>query len=114
METCTVEVGLLKKKPCGHASVTRCQNCEQPLCKDHAVPQTSEAGHKTGKFMCKQCDVAHREFLKSAPPAPAPKKAAAAAPAPAPAAQPKPAAPAAKPEEKKPDDGGLDFEPTKK
>jgi hypothetical protein len=110
METCTVEVGLLKKKPCGHPSVTRCQNCEQPLCKDHAVAQTNEAGQKTGKFMCKLCNVAHKAFVKNAPPAPAPKKAA----APAPAAQPKPAAPAPKAEEKKPDDGGLDFEPTKK
>ena len=65
METCTVEVGLLKKKPCGHPSVTHCQTCEQPLCKDHAVAQTNEAGHKTGKFMCKECDAARREFEKT-------------------------------------------------
>lgn len=105
METCTVEVGLLKKRPCGHPSVTRCQNCEQPLCKDHAVALTS-AGRKTGKFMCKQCHASWTEYEQNAAPPPAPKKE---APATAPKAE------AKKPEEKKPEDnGGLDFEPSKK
>ena len=40
METCTVETGLLKKKPCGHNAVTHCANCEQPLCKQHVVRST--------------------------------------------------------------------------
>jgi hypothetical protein len=60
METCTVETGLLKKKPCGHNGVTRCSTCEQPLCKQHIVPQKT-----AGKFMCKECDAARREFEKS-------------------------------------------------
>ena len=104
METCTVETGLLKKKPCGQAAVTHCANCEQPLCKGHAVAQQSATGQKTGKFMCKECDAARKDFEKNAPKE---------APAPAPAA-PKPAAAQAKPEEKKPDDGAIEFTPDKK
>jgi hypothetical protein len=128
METCTVETGLLKKKPCGQASVTHCQNCEQPLCTKHAVPQLKPNGLKSGKFMCKECDAARKEFEKNVPPAPPPeaeKKPAeapkAAPPAAAPvqkaaAPAPKPAAPAAKPAEKKPDmddSGPLEFTPSK-
>jgi hypothetical protein len=114
MDTCTVEIGLLKKKPCGHAAVTHCLNCEQALCAQHAVPELSEAGKKTGKFVCKECKAALREIAKNQPPtalkrpvepakaAPAPAKA---APAPAKegAAAPKPT-----------DSGGIDYTPTKK
>ena len=32
METCTVETGLLRKKPCGQPAVVKCANCERPLC----------------------------------------------------------------------------------
>jgi len=124
METCTIETGLLKKKPCGHPAVTHCANCEQPLCAQHALPELSAAGKKTGKFLCKECQAASREIAKTEaqhPPA-APKKPAGAPPpaakAPAaPAAKPapgaKPAPAEAKPAEKK-DDGGIDFTPTKK
>jgi hypothetical protein len=65
MDTCTVEVGLLRKKPCGHAAVARCLNCEQPLCVEHAVPQHSESGQKTGKFICKDCQAAEKDYAKS-------------------------------------------------
>ena len=65
MQTCTVETGLLKKKPCGHNAVTRCGNCEQPLCKQHAVAQKT-----AGKFMCKECDAARRAYEKNTPQAP--------------------------------------------
>jgi hypothetical protein len=57
---CTIETGLFKKKPCGHASVTKCANCEQPLCKEHAVAQK-----KPGVFMCKDCDAAAKQFEKT-------------------------------------------------
>jgi hypothetical protein len=137
METCTVETGLLKKKPCGEASVTHCTNCEQPLCAKHALPQLTDTGKKSGKFMCKDCSVAQREHDKAVaaaphaekpkapagaaakPPAAAAAKAPAAAAAKAPSAPPsparKPAAPAAKeppPDEKSgPNYGGIDFTP---
>ena len=120
METCTVETGLLKKKPCGQASVTHCQNCEQALCSKHAIPQLKENGLKSGKFMCKECDAARKEFEKNVPPAPPPEKKPAEAPKPAgaaataPAAAAKAAAPAAKPAEVKHDDGApLEFTPSK-
>src|SRR5215212_9681887 len=110
METCTVETGLLKKKPCGHNAVTHCANCEQPLCKQHAVAQKT-----AGKFMCKECDAARRDFEKNPPPAAVAKR---------PAEPPKPAAaaPVAKQgpkeaavEAKPADDGGaLEFTPSKK
>ena len=110
METCTVETGLLKKKPCGHNAVTHCANCEQPLCKQHAVAQKS-----AGKFMCKECDAARRDFEKNTPatpvktapvPAPAGANAAAKNAAPKEAAKPAPA-------EAKVDDGGaLEFTPS--
>jgi len=64
MDTCSIEVGLLRKHPCGHAAVARCLNCEQPLCVEHAVPQMSEAGQKTGKFMCKECTAAAKDYAK--------------------------------------------------
>jgi hypothetical protein len=108
METCTVETGLLKKKPCGHNAVTHCTNCEQPLCKQHVVAQKT-----AGKFMCKECDAARRDFEKNTPPAPvkgAPPPAApnAAAKNAAPKEAPKPA-----PVEAKVDDGGaLEFTPS--
>lgn len=107
METCTVETGLLKKKPCAHPAVAHCANCEQPLCKDHAVAQAQK-----GTFMCKECHAARRAFEKNVGPLesqakPAPKKAEAPKPE-----ESKPET--KKPEEKKPGDGGLDFEPSKK
>ena len=129
METCTVETGLLKKKPCGQASVTRCENCEQPLCSKHAIAQLKPNGLKSGKFMCKECDAARREFEKNNPPEAAAEKKPVEAPkgaaAPPAAAPQKPAAPqkaaapgkpppAAKPaEEKKDDDAPLEFTPSK-
>jgi hypothetical protein len=65
METCTVETGLLRKKPCGHASVTKCVNCETPICAQHAVAQLSAAQKKTGAFLCKECDDARRQHEKT-------------------------------------------------
>jgi len=107
METCTVETGLLRKKPCGHPSVTHCANCERGLCAEHAVAQLTDTGKKSGKFMCKECDVAAREHEKSMaalarsekhkePPPPAKKP-----------AEPAKGAPA----ESKNDDGAIDFTP---
>ena len=133
MDICQVETGLLRKTPCGSNAVTKCINCEQPLCSKHAVAQTNEGGHKTGKFMCKECAAAQKAAAKIVPakkpdapgPAAAPKpaapKPAAATPAaakPAPAAA-KATAPAqGKPEDKpKPsmdDSGPIEFTPTKK
>ena len=108
METCTVETGLLKKKPCGNNAVTHCATCEQPLCKQHAVAQKV-----AGKFMCKECDAARREFEKNPPPAPAVKKP---AEAPAAGAAAKPAAPKEAPVAAKTVDHGdaLEFTPSKK
>jgi hypothetical protein len=65
MDTCSVETGLLRKKPCGHPAVTHCVNCEQPLCKDHSVPQLTEAGHRSGKFICHECVAALKASAKS-------------------------------------------------
>jgi hypothetical protein len=65
METCIVETGLLRKKPCGHAAITKCANCEAPLCAQHALAQLSPAQKKTGAFMCKDCDDARRLFEKN-------------------------------------------------
>ena len=110
METCTIETGLLKKKPCAHPAVTHCSNCEQPLCIDHALPELSGAGKKTGKFMCKECMVATREHDKAiaALARKEPPKAPAAA---------KPAAPGAAPAAPKKEEdslGGIDFTPADK
>src|SRR5688572_10127079 len=135
MDICQVETGLLKKKPCGQPGVTHCLNCEQALCSKHAVPLLNEGGHKTGKFMCKECFAAQKEAAKMLPtPAPAgakkpdaPAAAAPKAPAAAKPAAPKPAAPApagakpaaapAKPEAKPglsmDDSGPLEFTPSK-
>jgi hypothetical protein len=137
MDTCAIETGLLKKKPCGEKAVTKCSNCEIALCAKHSTSRMS-AGKKV--FLCQECARAWKESdklgeipsapaagapkpaEKPAPAAPAPKPAAIAskaAPAPKPAAAaPKPAAAApAKKEEKKPDhddDAPLEFTPTKK
>lgn len=101
METCTVETGLLKKKPCGHNAVTHCTTCEQPLCKQHVVAQKT-----AGKFMCKECDAARHEFEKNST-TPKPMRIAA-APSSAPKGAPKPA-----PVQAKADDGGaLEFTPS--
>lgn len=128
MDTCAVEVGLLKKKPCGHAAAAKCANCEMALCAKHAIRQTG------GKFMCAECDRANRTVdttptAKPAaapaakPAAPAAKPAAPAAKPAAPAAKPAATAPAAKAAEKpneppaKPHDSAddpLEFNPTKK
>jgi hypothetical protein len=138
MDTCAVEVGLLKKKPCGQNGVAKCANCEMALCTKHAVPQLNSMKQRTGKFMCAECNRADKTVdttttklpakpAGGAPAAEAPKPA---APAPRPAAPaPKPAAPAAKPatapaqaEATKPaeekfkleDTGPIEFTPTKK
>jgi len=97
METCIVETGLLRKKPCGHAAVTKCANCEVALCAQHAVAQLSAAQKKTGAFMCKECDDARRQYEKNQASVAA--KQSAASPAPP---KPKPAAPAAAPQAKAP------------
>jgi hypothetical protein len=125
MDVCSVETGFLRKKPCGHPAVAHCTNCEQPLCGEHAVPQLTEGGKRSGKFMCQECTAAMKvhdkgvaaadrakqdkkraEIQKAAMAAvtapPPPKKpaappAGAAAPA-APAAKPEPAAKPAEPE----------------
>jgi hypothetical protein len=91
MDTCAVEVGLLKKHPCGAASVAKCANCEMALCTKHAVAQLSAMKQRTGKFMCAECDKAQREAEKGMAAAP---KHVTPKPAAAPAA--KPAAPVAK------------------
>jgi hypothetical protein len=112
MDTCTVETGLLKKKPCGNASVTRCANCEQPLCSKHAVAQHTESGKHSGKFMCKDCDAARAQVAALAPPPQVKKPAEAAKPAAAAApTEPARAAPA---QPKPADDGGaIEFTPSK-
>lgn len=113
MEQCTVETGLLRKKPCGQAAVTHCTNCEQALCAKHAVPEFTESGKKSGKFMCKDCYEARREYAKTLGALPQSEKPAAAPakdtapPKPAAAAKEAPAAP------KPADDGGIDFTPSK-
>ena len=140
MDTCAVEVGLLKKHPCGQNAVAKCSNCEMALCTKHAVPQLNANKQRTGKFMCEECNKAHKAADKGMAAAPqhvAPKPAGAkpAAPAqagahakPAPAPAPKPAAPApaakapavapsqpaGKQEFKLEETGPLEFTPTKK
>jgi hypothetical protein len=112
METCTIETGLLRKKPCGSPAVAHCLNCEQALCTQHAVAQKGETGGNSGKFLCKECAAAWKEQAKGIPAA-APKAAAKpAAPAPAkPAEAKKEEAPPAKPAESS---GAIEFTPTKK
>jgi|CXWL01.1.fsa_nt_gi hypothetical protein len=65
MQTCTIEVGLLRKHPCGKAGVAHCLNCDQPLCVEHSVAQLSESGARTGKSMCHECTAAAKEHAKS-------------------------------------------------
>jgi hypothetical protein len=103
MDLCIVESGLFRKKPCARPAVTHCLNCEGGLCAEHAVPEMSAAGKRTGKFVCQECKVALNENEKRL--AGVEHKAPAAKPA-APAA---PAAPEAAPAEKKDGSGGLDF-----
>ena len=119
MDPCTIETGLLRKKPCGHAGVTQCANCERPLCAQHAVAQLTDTGKKSGKFLCKECQAAWREIEKNSPSAPAQKpaapaqKPAAAAPQPSTAAKPAAAAPKAAPAEPKEEDSGsIEFTPS--
>jgi hypothetical protein len=136
MDTCAVEVGLLKKHPCGQHAVAHCANCEMALCTKHAVPQLNANKQRTGKFMCAECDKANKAADKgmaaashhapAKPAAPAAKPAAPAAKAPAPAPKPaapaqagaapaaKPAAPAKEEKFKLEDTGPIDFTPTKK
>jgi len=124
MDPCTVETGLLRKKPCGHAAVTQCVNCERPLCAQHAVAQMTAAGKKSGKFLCKECHAAWRDIGETEPAQPAKtpaapaKDAAAAAPKAVPAklAEPKPveAKPAEAPPAKPADSGTIEFTPSKK
>jgi hypothetical protein len=127
MDTCAVETGLLKKKPCGQPAVTHCANCEMAICSKHAIAQFA-GGRKTGKFMCKECDAARKQYEKTVPASePAAEKKPAAAPAGAAPAAAKPgAAPAAAPaaaakpkeapkeEAKHDDDAPLEFTPSKK
>jgi hypothetical protein len=131
--TCSVEVGLLRKKPCGHAAVAECDNCQQPLCTEHAVAQLTDSGKRSGKFLCKECTAAQKEQEKSlaavARSQEEKKKAAFAkaalesvanpgakkpvAPAHAPGAPAAPATPAAKPAEVE-DLGAIEFTPKEK
>ncbi|MGH8692481.1 MAG: hypothetical protein ACREUS_15775 [Burkholderiales bacterium] len=116
MDTCTVETGLLRKKPCGQAAATHCMNCEQALCAQHALPELTATGKHSGKFLCKQCQAALRDIAKSTtlqPAAPAKKPAPPAQDAPAKAAPGKEAPAESKPAAGK-DEGGIDFTPTKK
>jgi hypothetical protein len=106
MDTCIVESGFLKKKVCGKPAVTRCLNCEGALCAEHALPEMSASGARTGKFLCEECKAAlkdHEKRLASVEKKPAAKPA-------APAAAPKqPDAPPPATPEKKDSGGGLDF-----
>jgi hypothetical protein len=131
---CSVEVGLLRKKPCGHAAVAECDNCQQPLCTEHALAQLTESGKRSGKFLCKECAAAQKEQQKSlaavARSQEEKKKAAFAKaamdsvtnpaakkpvpPAHTPGAPAAPAAPAAKPAEAEKDLGAIEFTPKDK
>jgi hypothetical protein len=106
METCIVETGLFKKKVCARPAVTHCLNCEGALCAEHALPEVTETGKRSGKFVCQECKLALKEHEKSlasvARKAPE-KRSEPAAPKPAAAAP----APTTPPEKK--DGGGLDF-----
>src|ERR671931_2525236 len=128
-DTCTVETGLLKKKPCGQPAVAKCANCEQSICAKHRVPQMT-GGKKTGSFLCPECARAWRESEKTLgelPPTPASalppaeKKPPAPAAAPKPGPKPAPAAKRAPAAQKKPepppppeDSGPLEFTPEPK
>jgi|RhiMetdeSRZDD1v2_1073273.scaffolds.fasta_scaffold405223_2 hypothetical protein len=112
METCTEEVGLLKKKPCGKPMVAHCVTCEQPLCAAHAVAQVTPAGKKTGKFMCKAHYAAWLQYEQTKV-EPAPPKAATPAAA-KPAETKPPEKKAAEPPKPENPDGSIDFTPSKK
>jgi hypothetical protein len=127
MDACTVEVGLLRKHPCGEAAVAHCANCEQALCSKHAIAQLSPTGGRTGKFMCEQCNAAAKAYAKSEAAATAAAIASGRKPAPRPAPEAhKPAAPAAaaakpaaaaaqkKPEPAADNSGPLEFTPEPK
>jgi len=136
MDTCAVEVGLLRKHPCAQNAVAKCANCEMALCTKHAIPQMNANNQRTGTFMCEECNKAQKAADKGMAAAPkhvAPKPAAAPAakhaapPPPKPAAPqpPKPPAPAAKPavaptqpagkqEFKLEETGPIEFTPEKK
>jgi len=112
MDPCIVESGLLKKKACGRPAVTRCLNCEGALCAEHAIPEVSAAGKRSGKFLCQECKAALKDneerLAKVEKPATAKPAARPSASAPkAPAA----AAPAAAAESKE-SSGGLEFTPS--
>ncbi len=111
--TCSVEVGLLRKKPCGHAAVAECSNCQQPLCAQHAVAQLTEAGKRSGKFLCQDCSVALKDHEKAVA-AVARTAAAGPPPAPKPAAKPVAAAPATAPAAAPEALDAIEFTPTKK
>ena len=70
MDTCAAEVGLLKKHPCGNAAVAKCANCEMALCTKHAVAQLNTMKQRTGKFMCEECNKAHKAADKGMAAAP--------------------------------------------
>ena len=106
MDTCIVESGFLKKKVCGRPAVTRCLNCEGALCAEHAVPEVSASGARTGKFMCEECKAALKEHEKRLASVEKPAAAKPVAKPAAPAAEKKPEA---SPPEKKDSGGGLDF-----
>ncbi len=139
--TCGIEVGLLRKKPCGATAVAECDNCNMPVCTQHAVAQLTESGKRSGKFLCPECVAALKErekslaavaktqeqkkkaafeksVLESVANPPAPKKPAVPVPGAAPAAaEAKPAEPAAKePDalEFTPKDGNLSYTRIKK
>src|SRR3954464_8971560 len=142
MEHCTVETLLTRKKPCGQAAVVKYSNCEQPRGSQQALPKLKEAGQNAGAFLCKECDVAARDYEKRmrytkekavaksvmAPPKPAAKPAMAKEPpreqsgeiaftaaTKAPPQKPPAAAPAAKkPEPPREDSGMIEYTPAKK
>jgi hypothetical protein len=62
---CQVEGGLFRKKPCGHAAVAECLNCQQPLCSQHAIPQLTDLGKRSGKFLCEECTAAAKDQAKT-------------------------------------------------
>ena len=115
METCTVETGLLRKTPCGQTGVAKCANCERALCSKHAIAQLSASGHKTGAFLCADCNAAQKLYEKTeaarashAALKPPPEKPRAALPPKPPADAP---AAAGKPAQEN-SDGSIDFTPT--
>ena len=108
MEPCTVETGLLRKKPCGQAAVAKCTNCERPLCSQHAVVQLSATKQRTGSFICRECDVAQREAEKGVAAVARSGAASSHPPAKKPAEKPKAPVPKDAPSE---GSGGIDFKP---